>query len=104
MAALKMGLPGAYATAALIDEFHLRLAGILEAPSNKSEAAMATLSMQAVVGRKTIHVVLMGDIATVNIFVTDNDDGSHQSQIMKVRQYLNAGMTNESVAGAAPRI
>ncbi|HEF5152704.1 MULTISPECIES: hypothetical protein [Burkholderia] len=59
---------------------------------------MATLSMQAVVGRKTIHVVLMGDIATVNIFVTDNDDGSHQSQIMKVRQYLNAGMTNESVA------
>ncbi|MCO1361192.1 MULTISPECIES: hypothetical protein [Burkholderia] len=49
-------------------------------------------------GRKTIHVVLMGDIATVNIFVTDNDDGSHQSQIMKVRQYLNAGMTNESVA------
>ncbi|MBR7958975.1 hypothetical protein KDW41_00735 [Burkholderia vietnamiensis] len=59
---------------------------------------MATLSMHAVVRRKTIHVVLMGDIATVNIFVTDNDDGSHQSQIMKVRQYLDAGMTDESVA------
>ncbi|AWV01868.1 hypothetical protein DM992_20385 [Burkholderia sp. JP2-270] len=58
---------------------------------------MTTLSMQTIICGKTIQVALMTDTATASIFVMDNDDGSHQPQIMKVRQYLDAGMTDEDV-------
>ncbi|WP_423762634.1 hypothetical protein [Burkholderia sp. NLJ2] len=58
---------------------------------------MTTLSMQTIACGKTIQVALMTDAGTARIFVMDNGDGSHQPQIMKVRQYLDAGMTDEDV-------
>ncbi|ABI91941.1 hypothetical protein KDX32_28495 [Burkholderia ambifaria] len=59
---------------------------------------MVTLNMQAIACGKTIHVVLMADAGSANVFVMDNENGSRQSQSMKVRQYLDAGMTDASVA------
>ncbi|WP_230684563.1 hypothetical protein [Burkholderia cepacia] len=53
--------------------------------------------MQTIVCGKTIQVALMTDMATASIFVMNNDDGSHQPRIMKIRQYLDAGMTGEDV-------
>lgn len=60
--------------------------------------AVASSNLQAIVCGKTIQVVLMADTGTASIFVVDNDVGSHQSKVMKVRQYLDAGMTDEDVA------
>ncbi|WGY67357.1 hypothetical protein KEC55_10875 [Burkholderia cepacia] len=59
---------------------------------------MASSNMQAIVCGKTIQVVLMADAGTASIFVVDNDDGSHQSKIVSVRQYIDAGMADEGVA------
>jgi len=62
------------------------------------DTTMASSNMQAIVCGKTVHVVLMADAGTASIFVVDNDDGSHQSKIMNVRQYFDAGMADEGVA------
>ncbi|WP_244131424.1 hypothetical protein [Burkholderia pseudomultivorans] len=83
---------------AFISEFDRQLASILEARSTEPGMAMTTFSMQAILYRRTIQVVLMADTGTASIFVVDNDDGSRQSKTMKVRQYLDAGMTDEGVA------
>ncbi|MDS0795187.1 hypothetical protein NUV26_23715 [Burkholderia pseudomultivorans] len=83
---------------AYISEFDRQSARILEARSTEPGTAMATFSMQAILYRRTIQVVLIADAGTASILVVDNDDGSHQSKTMKVRQYLDAGMTDEGVA------
>ncbi|WP_423381657.1 hypothetical protein [Burkholderia sp. LMG 32019] len=58
---------------------------------------MTTLSMQTVIYGKTIQVALLTDTGTASIFVMDNDDGSRQPRVMKVRQPLDAGMTDAGV-------
>lgn len=60
--------------------------------------SMSTVSMQVTVSRTTIQIVAVPDTGMANIFIVDNNDGSHQLQVVPIRQYLRAGTAVELAA------
>lgn len=59
---------------------------------------MSTVSMQVTVSRTTIQIVAVPDTGMANIFIVDNNDGSHRLQVVPIRQYLRAGTAVELAA------
>lgn len=58
---------------------------------------MGTISMQAIVSNKTIQVVFTPGDEQATIYIVNGEHGSYQPRHMSVREYGEAGMSDEDI-------